>query len=62
MKKFGKTILLLLLLVSVGSGGFILGQNMEADMVGTASGDVETDRRIMKNIELYRQERLSFFL
>lgn len=62
MKKFGKTILLLLLLVSVGSGGFILGQNMEADMVGTASGDVETDRRIMKNIELYRQAIKSDYL
>ena len=32
------------------------------DMVGTASGDVETDRRIMKNIELYRQAIKSDYL
>lgn len=62
MKKLGKTILLLLLLVSVGSGGFILGQNMEAEMLDIASEDVETDRRIMKNIELYRQAIKSDYL
>lgn len=62
MKKIGKTILLLLLLVSVGSGGFILGHNMEGYPVGTASADWETDQRIMKNLDMYRKAIQSDYL
>lgn len=61
MKKFGKALILVLLLVAVGGGGFILGNNMQA-VPGASTEEQAADRRILKNINLYREAIQSDYL
>ena len=61
MKKFGKALILVLLLVAVGGGGFILGNNMQA-VPGASTDEQAADRRILKNINLYREAIQSDYL
>lgn len=61
MKKFGKALILVLLLVAVGGGGFILGNNMHA-VPGASTDEQAADRRILKNINLYREAIQSDYL
>ena len=61
MKKFGKALILVLLLVAVGGGGFILGNNMQA-VPGASTDEQAADRRILKNINLYREAIHSDYL
>lgn len=61
MKKFGKALILVLLLAAVGGGGFILGNNMQA-VPGASTDEQAADRRILKNINLYREAIQSDYL
>lgn len=61
MKKFGKALILVLLLAAVGGGGFILGNNMQA-VPGASTEEQAADRRILKNINLYREAIQSDYL
>lgn len=61
MKKFGKALILVLLLAAVGGGGFILGNNMQA-VPGASTEEKAADRRILKNINLYREAIQSDYL